>query len=74
MPAHPQPWGDVAHCRAKLASATRKRADRDTLAELKRDLEAAKLTQAAEKLVAGWPPLTDAQRQRIGALFAGATS
>lgn len=69
-----QPFGDVAHARAKLASATRNKVDKATLAELKRDLEVAKVQQAAEKIVAGWPPLTDAQRQRLGALFAGATS
>lgn len=70
----PQPFGDVAHARARLAAATSHGADRDTLAELKRDLEVAKIQQAAEKIVTDWPPLTDAQRQRLGSLFAGATS
>jgi hypothetical protein len=60
---------DVSHARAVLAARKRHqhRAADVTAAEV--DLKAAKLTQAIQRAVASAPPLTDAQRMRLAAIF-----
>lgn len=43
--------------------------DDPRLPGLRRDLRAAKLTDYAERLVAGWPPLTEEQKAKIIAVL-----
>lgn len=60
---------DWTRARARLAVQTRHGADEQTLAELRRDLRAARLAEAIEKTVAELPPLTDEQRARLASLL-----
>lgn len=55
--------------RAKLAVSIRDGADEQTLAELRRDLRAARLADTIAKTVAEQPPLTDDQRTRLVTLL-----
>jgi hypothetical protein len=55
--------------RARLANATRYGVDPDTLAELRRDLRAARLAEAIEQAVSVEPPLTSEQRVRLARLL-----
>lgn len=63
------------HERARIASLSRSRTPDDPdLIEARRNLRAARLEDHVQKVVAGAPPLTQAQRDRIaGLLRAGPT-
>ena len=61
----------VLQARSKLALLNRENiaSTPEQIAVAKRDLAAAKLSAAVEKILADAPPLTDAQAQRIVALL-----
>jgi hypothetical protein len=60
----------VAHLRARYAALTRDRPPDDPeRVEAQRSLRAAALAAHVEKVVAGWPPLTDEQIDRVAALL-----
>ena len=54
----------------QLAAATRHRPTADH-SNLKRDLKAAQLEEYIAATVASWPPLSDAQRDRLATLLRG---
>lgn len=60
---------DWTRARARLAVQTRHGADEQTLAELRRDVRAARLAEQIERTVAALPPLTDEQRAKLTALL-----
>jgi hypothetical protein len=56
--------------RAKIAGLSRDRKPDDPeLVEARRELRAQRLAEHVDNVVAGWPPLTDAQLDRIAALL-----
>ncbi len=58
------------HHRARVASLSRDRQPDDPdLIEARRDLHAARLAEHITKAVAGWPPLTVEQRDRLAVLL-----
>ena len=59
-----------AHHRARIAALSRDRAPNDPeLVKARGDLKAQQLADHIDKVMAGWPPLTDAQLDRIAALL-----
>lgn len=65
----------TSHHRARIAALSRDRASNDPeLIEARRSLRAVRLEEHVDKVLAGWPPLTDEQIDRVVALLrAGAT-
>jgi len=60
----------TAHYRARIAALSRDRAPDDPeLVEERRLLRASRLEEHVDKVLAGWPPLTDEQLDRIAALL-----
>jgi hypothetical protein len=60
----------TAHHRARIAALSRDRAPNDPdLVEARRDLRAQRLHEHVDKVLAGWPPLTDDQCRRVAALL-----
>jgi hypothetical protein len=61
----------VLQARSKLALLNRENiaSTPEQIRDAKRDLAAAKLSAAVEKILASAPPITDAQAQRIVALL-----
>jgi len=63
------PW---THYRARIAALSRDRSPDDPEIEAaRRDLRAARIEQELQKAVAGWPPLTDEQIDRLAGLLRG---
>jgi hypothetical protein len=64
------PSKEVAHYRAKLASFSRSRNDKDPeLLNAKQALAEAKLLSDIEKLIFAAPPLSDTQSKRLRSLL-----
>jgi hypothetical protein len=63
----PDTW---THHRARLAATRRHDPDADT-SEIERDLRAARLEDHVRRVVDEFPPLTDAQRNRLAVLLRG---
>jgi hypothetical protein len=60
----------TAHHRARIAALSRDRGPDDPdLIDARRSLRAARLEEHVDKVLAGWPSLTDAQLDRIAALL-----
>ncbi len=65
------PW---THHRARIAALSRDRSPDDPeILAARRDLRAARIEQELRKAVAGWPPLTDEQVDRLAGLLRGGT-
>lgn len=66
---------DWTHYRAQVATLTRSRANDDPeLVEARRNLRAARLTDHVTKIVAGAPPLSDAQKLSVVRALMGGES
>lgn len=60
--------------RARVASLTRSRTPDDPdLVDARRNLKAARLEHHIESTLAAWPPLTEAQVDRVVAILRGAS-
>jgi hypothetical protein len=60
----------VAKARARLAALSRPDAGNEAQRiEARRDLKAANLTAAVERITASWPPLTDQQIDNVVAIL-----
>ena len=55
--------------RARLAALVRRGAEPERIEQARRELRAATAETYIRKLVDGWPPLTDAQRERLSLLL-----
>jgi hypothetical protein len=61
---------NAAHHRARIGALSRDRKPDDPeLVEARQSLAAAKLTEHVEKVLAGWPKLTDEQLDKVAALL-----
>lgn len=61
---------DGRNARARIGALSRSRtADDPDLIEARRDLHAARLAEHITKAVAGWPPLSVEQRDRLSVLL-----
>jgi hypothetical protein len=62
----------TAHHRARIAALSRDRDPNDPeIVEARRALRAQRLHEHVDKVLAGWPPLTDDQCRRIAAQLTG---
>jgi hypothetical protein len=55
--------------RAVLAARIKHKHDQESVDEARGELKAAKLGQQIREAVAAWPPLTDAQREKLALLL-----
>jgi hypothetical protein len=63
------PRSPAQAARDRLGAATRNGASPDDVDAARRDLAEANLAQHIRRVVAGWPPLTAEQRQRLALLL-----
>lgn len=59
----------LAKARSNVAVAYRRKLSSEAKAKAHRDFAAEKIAHYVEKTLAGWPPLTDEQLDRIAALL-----
>ncbi len=60
----------AAHHRARIGALSRDREPDDPeLVAARRDLAAERLVEHVERILAGWPPLTDEQLDRVARLL-----
>ena len=60
----------TCHHRARIAALSRdRRPDDPELVDARRSLRAARLEERVNEMLAGWPPLTDEQLDRVAALL-----
>jgi hypothetical protein len=66
----PAPSSAVAHHRARVGALSRDRhPDDPEFVSAKRDLAAANLEEHVNRVLAGWPPLSEQQLDRIAAIL-----